>query len=130
MTLETVEAGSWTQTAAAVGGIYIFAFDGSDSLVFMVDLGISGEVPKTDGDMPGGGGSGTPSGGGMPSGGGGGMPMSYEMPNGWLVRFSSVRMFDRDMQDIEQGIEPDIKITQQSSDKDDLIEKAIELIEK
>ena len=82
VTLETVEAGSWTQTAAAVGGIYIFAFDGSDSLVFMVDLGISGEVPKTDGDMPGGGGSGTPSGGGMPSGGGGGMPSGGGTPSG------------------------------------------------
>ena len=74
VTLETLEAGSWTKTDAAVGEICIFAFDGSDQLVFMVDLGISGEVPKTDSGMPGG--SGMPSGiggggGGMPSGGGG-----------------------------------------------------------
>ena len=62
------------------------------------------------------------------SGGGGGMPMSYEMPNGWMVRFSSVRMYDRDKIDIENGIEPDVKISMTSTDKDDIIEKAIQLI--
>ena len=62
------------------------------------------------------------------SGGGGGMPMSYEMPCGWMVRFSSVRMFDRDKSDIEQGIRPDVPVTMQSDDKDDIIERAIELI--
>lgn len=64
------------------------------------------------------------------SGGGGGMPMSYELPCGWMVRFSSVRMVDRDKRDIEQGIQPDILITMHSEDKDDIIEKAIELINK
>lgn len=62
------------------------------------------------------------------SGGGGGMPMSYEIPCGWMVRFSSIRMFDREKKDIEQGIEPDIKVTLESTDKDDIIEKAIEWI--
>ena len=62
------------------------------------------------------------------SGGGGGMPLSYELPIGWLVRFSSVRMYDREKNDIEQGIEPDVLVTMQSTDKDDIIEKAIELI--
>lgn len=62
------------------------------------------------------------------SGGGGGMPMSYEMPNGWLVRFSSIRMYDREKKDIEPGIQPDILVTMQSTDKDDIIEKAIEVI--
>ena len=62
------------------------------------------------------------------SGGGGGMPMSYELPCGWLVRFSSVRMYDRDKKDIEQGITPDILVTMQSTDRDDIIEKAIEVI--
>ncbi len=62
------------------------------------------------------------------SGGGGGMPMSYELPCGWMVRFSSVRMYDRDKDDIEQGVCPDILVTQQSDDKDDIIEKAIEVI--
>ena len=62
------------------------------------------------------------------SGGGGGMPMSYEMPCGWTVRFSSVRMYDREKKDIEQGIMPDVMVTMTSTDKDDLIEKAIDLI--
>ena len=62
------------------------------------------------------------------SGGGGGMPMSYEIPCGWMVRFSSIRMYDREKKDIEQGIEPDICVTLQSEDKDDIIEKAIEWI--
>ena len=65
--------------------------------------------------------------GGM-SGGGGGMPMSYEMPCGWLVRFSSVRMYDREQRDIEEGITPHILVTQHSTNKDDLIETAIEVI--
>lgn len=62
------------------------------------------------------------------SGGGGGMPMSYEIPCGWMVRFSSIRMYDREKKDIEQGIEPDVLVTMQSTDKDDIIEKAIEWI--
>ena len=62
------------------------------------------------------------------SGGGGGMPMSYEMPCGWTVRFSSVRMYDRDKKDIEQGIEPHVAVNMVSTDKDDIIEKAIEII--
>ncbi len=62
------------------------------------------------------------------SGGGGGMPLSYELPCGWMVRFSSVRMYDRENKDIEPGIEPDIIVTMQSKDKDDIIEKAIEVI--
>ncbi len=62
------------------------------------------------------------------SGGGGGMPMSYEMPCGWTVRFSSVRMYDRDKNDIEYGIRPHLLVTQESTDKDDLIETAVKLI--
>ena len=56
------------------------------------------------------------------------MPLSYELPCGWMVRFSSVRMYDREKKDIEPGIEPDIIVTMQSKDKDDIIEKAIEVI--
>ena len=62
------------------------------------------------------------------SGGGGGMPMSYEIPCGWMVRFSSIRMYDREKKDIEQGIEPDVLVTMKSTYKDDIIEKAIEWI--
>ena len=62
------------------------------------------------------------------SGGGGGMPMSYELPNGWMVRFSSVRMYDRDKKDIENGITPHIPVSLTSSDRDDIIEEAIRQI--
>ena len=62
------------------------------------------------------------------SGGGGGMPMSYELPCGWTVRFSSVRMYDADKKDIEQGIEPNLKINMTSTTQDDIIEKAIDII--
>lgn len=66
------------------------------------------------------------------SGGGGGIPLSNELPIGWLVRFSAVPTFDRDMNHIEFGIEPDISINCDSSDTangyDAIIEKAIEII--
>lgn len=62
------------------------------------------------------------------TGGGGGMPMSYELPNGWMVRFSSIKMMDREMKSIEEGIDPDEEITLTSNDKDDLIERGIEVI--
>lgn len=68
------------------------------------------------------------------TGGGGGMPQSYELPNGWLIRLSSVPMYDREKKHIENGIEPDyaINMTQESmaEGKDDIIEFAVELIEK
>lgn len=62
------------------------------------------------------------------SGGGGGMPMSYELPNGWTVRFSSVKMYNADKQSIEEGIAPDMYETLRSSDRDDLIERAVAII--
>ena len=63
------------------------------------------------------------------TGGGGGLPLSYELPNGWLIRFSSVRMTDIDDNSIEQGIAPDIRVSLKSDDKDELIEKAKEIID-
>jgi C-terminal processing protease CtpA/Prc len=62
------------------------------------------------------------------SGGGGGMPMSYELPNGWLVRFSSVRMYDRDKVSIESGVMPQVVVNQKSTGMDDLIETAVNWI--
>lgn len=63
------------------------------------------------------------------SGGGGGMPLSYELPNGWLLRFSSVRMFDRDKQSIEGGITPDILVDDDpQTPQDEIIEAAIQWI--
>ncbi len=67
---------------------------------------------------------------GCKSGGGGGMPMSYELPNGWLVRFSSVKMYDAEERSIEEGIMPDISLTWDSTQvgKDPIIEYAIKQI--
>lgn len=62
------------------------------------------------------------------TGGGGGMPLSYELPNGWMIRFSSVKMYDVEKQSIEEGIDPDVEVTLTSTDKDDLIEAAVDRI--
>lgn len=62
------------------------------------------------------------------TGGGGGMPLSYELPNGWMVRLSSVKMYDAEQKSIEEGISPDKEVTLVSKDKDDLIEYAVEQI--
>ena len=59
------------------------------------------------------------------SGGGGGIPLSYDLPNGWIDRFSSVRMTDLQGVSIEDGIEPDHRVNLVSNNKDDLIEYAI-----
>ncbi len=67
---------------------------------------------------------------GCKSGGGGGMPLSYELPNGWLLRFSSVRMTDPKGQSIEDGIKPDIILPWDSTqtNRDTLIDYAIQHI--
>lgn len=66
------------------------------------------------------------------TGGGGGLPMSYELPNGWLIRLSSVPMYDRDKRSIEGGIQPNVAVNltvaMTAQGKDDLIEKAIEIL--
>jgi C-terminal processing protease CtpA/Prc len=66
--------------------------------------------------------------GGM-TGGGGGMPLSQELPNGWMIRFSAVPMFDADMQHTEFGVMPDIETHINDNDTDDyILIKAIEQI--
>lgn len=44
------------------------------------------------------------------TGGGSGLPMSSELPNGWGVRFSASPYLNAEMEQIEFGIEPDIKV--------------------
>lgn len=44
------------------------------------------------------------------TGGGGGMPLSEELPNGWMVRFSAVPMYDTGMHTTEFGIRPDHEV--------------------
>ena len=62
------------------------------------------------------------------TGGGGGAPMSSELPNGWLVRFSSAPSYDSDMNHIEMGVAPDIRIDMKDEDilagKDTYVEAA------
>jgi len=71
---------------------------------------------------------------GDPTGGGSGMPFTSELPNGWSVRYSAVIYYDRDMQHIEFGIQPDIPLqmsgTETGQGKDTYIEKAREYLKK
>lgn len=68
------------------------------------------------------------------TGGGGGMPLSRDLPIGWLVRFSAVPSFNRDMQSIDGGIDPDefVHITDENYDAgvDPIMDRAIEIIRK
>lgn len=50
------------------------------------------------------------------TGGGGGGPMSSELPNGWVVRFSSAPSFDADMNHVEFGVAPDIRLDMKDED--------------
>ena len=50
------------------------------------------------------------------TGGGSGLPFSSELPNGWSVRFSAAPMYDPDMNHLEFGINPDIKVNMTSED--------------
>ena len=66
------------------------------------------------------------------TGGGSGLPFSSELPNGWSVRFSASPMFDPDMNHIEFGVAPDIKVDMTSEDihkgVDTIIETAREYL--
>ena len=55
------------------------------------------------------------------TGGGGGMPLSKELPNGWMIRFSAVPMFDAKMWHTEFGVMPDIEVHIAPDDIDDTI---------
>jgi len=60
------------------------------------------------------------------TGGGGGLPMNSELPNGWMVRYSACPMYDANMQNIEFGISPDIKVDMSHTDMDKGIDTIIE----
>lgn len=67
------------------------------------------------------------------SGGGSGLPFTSELPNGWTVRFSASPHLDADKQQIEFGIDPDIKMDMSEEDEarglDTLIEAARALLQ-
>ena len=50
------------------------------------------------------------------TGGGAGFPFSSELPNGWSVRFSTSPTFNAEKEQIEFGVEPDIKLDMKHSD--------------
>lgn len=50
------------------------------------------------------------------TGGGSGMPFVSELPNGWTLRFSACPMFNRDGEQTEMGIDPDVKVDISSED--------------
>lgn len=50
------------------------------------------------------------------TGGGGGFPFSSELPNGWSVRFSTSPTFNAEKEQVEFGVEPDVKLDMKLSD--------------
>ena len=64
------------------------------------------------------------------TGGGSGLPFSSELPNGWFVRFSASPMYDPDMNHLEFGIDPDIKVNMTSADMQKGIDTIIETARK
>ena len=68
------------------------------------------------------------------TGGGSGLPFHSELPNGWGVRFSACPMFNADMEHLEFGIEPDVRVSLLPDDvangEDTLIEAARRILRK
>jgi C-terminal processing protease CtpA/Prc len=66
------------------------------------------------------------------TGGGSGMPMNNSLPNGWNVRFSACPMYDRNGQQTEFGIAPDVAVNlsdeSRAKNMDDILEKARKII--
>lgn len=66
------------------------------------------------------------------TGGGSGMPFNTELPCGWGLRFSACPMYDREMQQIELGIDPDVPASLSPDDvkrgADSIIETARQLL--
>ncbi|MBC7921672.1 MAG: S41 family peptidase [Ferruginibacter sp.] len=52
------------------------------------------------------------------TGGGGGAPFSSELPNGWRFRFSTNQLLNTRMEQIEDGVPPDIKVDMRKADED------------
>lgn len=66
------------------------------------------------------------------TGGGSGLPFTSELPNGWGVRFSASPSLNAEKEQIEFGIDPDVKVDMTDEDMakglDTIIEKAKEII--
>ncbi len=68
------------------------------------------------------------------TGGGGGLPTATELSNGWILRVSGSKTFDRNGLNIENGIDPDININISKADmdkgKDTILEEGFRQIRK
>jgi C-terminal processing protease CtpA/Prc len=66
------------------------------------------------------------------TGGGGGLPTATELSNGWILRVSGSITLDRNGFNIENGVEPDIKINMSKADmdrgKDTILEEGLKVI--
>lgn len=66
------------------------------------------------------------------TGGGGGLPTATELSNGWVLRVSGSQFIDRRGVNIENGVQPDVKIDILKADidkgKDTILEKGLALI--
>lgn len=60
------------------------------------------------------------------TGGGSGLPFSSELPNGWALRFSTSPMLNAEKEQIEFGIDPDIKVDMTKEDMERGIDTIIE----
>ena len=60
------------------------------------------------------------------TGGGSGLPFSSELPNGWGVRFSASPHLNAQQEQIEFGIDPDVKVDMQATDEAQGIDTIIE----
>lgn len=60
------------------------------------------------------------------TGGGSGMPFSSELPNGWAIRFSACPVYGPNMEHLEFGIEPDIRVNMTKEDMDRGLDTIIE----
>ena len=68
------------------------------------------------------------------TGGGSGLPFNSELPNGWTVRFSACPILNVNKENIEWGIDPNVKVNISSYDYqrgvDTIIETARKLLKK
>ncbi len=64
------------------------------------------------------------------TGGGGGFPFSSELPNGWSLRFSTSPTFNAQKEQIEFGVEPDVKLEMDLGDLNKMRDTYIEYARK
>ncbi len=60
------------------------------------------------------------------TGGGSGLPFTSELPNGWSVRFSASPIYDTEMNHLEFGIDPDVKVDMDAEDAQRNVDTIIE----